>query len=609
MAGKVKTGPKMLAVILVISGLVYGARWWVSTHGTSQMASVSLEKKDLAEFKEEAAAPAAGTADASATPGTPGTKPADLPGSPVRFMIIPWNAQFGLLWATGGAYTAEGSLMAKEKVKLALERQDDYGKMQEALTACADELSKGAKVCREGVNFVSIMGDAGAAFFDGLNKMLAKYGPEYVAEVVASSGRSFGEDKFMGPIACQQDPAKCRGLLVAGVLKDGDWNIAMFWAAANQICNNPDPTTYNPDCLNWVGTSSFGDADDKYIQGSCEDRPVVTRNAKGKDVRTGETKHVCVGGVVTWTPGDVTVTQKKGGLASIWSTRQNDSQMPQVTIGIRKWDRANRDTVKGLIRAMLAGGDAVKRGGPAVLRKAGDISAKVYGEGDAAYWAKYYKGVEEDDKTGQISVPLGGSRVFNLADDMRYFGLTPGAPNAFEITYTTFGNFAKANYPADLPSFPAWDTVTDLSYLKEVAAEGLAPGVADAPKFEGATAGAETAQSSWTIEFETGKATITAASRPTLEKLLGTLVLAGNTLVDINGHTDNVGSPDANRELSKARADAVLAYLKGKAADKFPDLRVTANGFGQDKPVADNATPAGRAKNRRVEIVIHSLNG
>ncbi|MBI2389061.1 MAG: OmpA family protein [Deltaproteobacteria bacterium] len=71
--------------------------------------------------------------------------------------------------------------------------------------------------------------------------------------------------------------------------------------------------------------------------------------------------------------------------------------------------------------------------------------------------------------------------------------------------------------------------------------------------------------------------------------------------VRIEGHTDNKGKADHNKDLSKRRAQAVKDYLVKKGIDAG---RLDAEGFGQDKPIADNKTEAGRAKNRRVEFVI-----
>ncbi len=69
----------------------------------------------------------------------------------------------------------------------------------------------------------------------------------------------------------------------------------------------------------------------------------------------------------------------------------------------------------------------------------------------------------------------------------------------------------------------------------------------------------------------------------------------------LSGHTDNEGAPEKNMVLSEKRANAVKNYLvkKGAKADK-----ILTEWFGQTQPIADNATPAGRQKNRRVEMKI-----
>jgi OOP family OmpA-OmpF porin len=74
--------------------------------------------------------------------------------------------------------------------------------------------------------------------------------------------------------------------------------------------------------------------------------------------------------------------------------------------------------------------------------------------------------------------------------------------------------------------------------------------------------------------------------------------------VEIEGHTDNTGSPVTNEILSEARARAVREYLTAKAPSLFPNARVKAEGFGPAKPIADNTTSQGKAQNRRVTVVI-----
>ncbi|NTU70164.1 OmpA family protein [bacterium] len=71
--------------------------------------------------------------------------------------------------------------------------------------------------------------------------------------------------------------------------------------------------------------------------------------------------------------------------------------------------------------------------------------------------------------------------------------------------------------------------------------------------------------------------------------------------VQLSGHTDNSGNPEKNMELSKNRTQAVKDYLIKQGVKEF---RIKAEWFGQEKPIADNKTPAGRQKNRRVEMKI-----
>ncbi|HEY0195736.1 MAG TPA: hypothetical protein VGC42_31695 [Kofleriaceae bacterium] len=367
-------------------------------------------------------APAATRLVAGVTPPS-SSKPGCPDAAETRMLIWAWNAQQGLLFANGGAQASEGSLMCKNNVNLKLTRQDAVDQMQAELVKCASELAKGAADCTGGTHFVAIMGDGSAAFFAGVNPQLAKLCPDCTAEIVGSAGYSRGEDKFMGPAAWKQSPASAAGGLIAGYLRDGDWNIAMKWAGDNAICNNPDETTYDPGCLNWVAASDYIDAGAKYIAGYCEDRPVVSEGR-----RTGKTAHVCVDGVVTWTPGDVNVAQGRGGLVSIASTQEYIYQMPNVIIGIRKWDRAHKPQVTGLLRAVTDGGQQVKQQ-PAARQRAAEISAAVYGEKDAAYWSKYFDVQHEQDKQGKL-VELGGSSVNNLADNLLLFGLSPDAKGA-----------------------------------------------------------------------------------------------------------------------------------------------------------------------------------
>jgi outer membrane protein OmpA-like peptidoglycan-associated protein len=103
------------------------------------------------------------------------------------------------------------------------------------------------------------------------------------------------------------------------------------------------------------------------------------------------------------------------------------------------------------------------------------------------------------------------------------------------------------------------------------------------------------------IQFETGKATIKKNSYGILNDIAKIFIENPTYIVEVQGHTDNVGKHDYNVDLSDRRANSVRTYLINQGV---PANRLTAHGYGPDKPIADNNTSAGRAKNRRVEFNI-----
>jgi len=102
------------------------------------------------------------------------------------------------------------------------------------------------------------------------------------------------------------------------------------------------------------------------------------------------------------------------------------------------------------------------------------------------------------------------------------------------------------------------------------------------------------------INFDTGKAMIRPESGPIIEQIAALLRDNEDLNLSVEGHTDNVGTPQGNKTLSDERAKAVVSAVIELGIDAG---RLTAVGWGQEKPIADNRTEDGRAKNRRVEIV------
>lgn len=106
------------------------------------------------------------------------------------------------------------------------------------------------------------------------------------------------------------------------------------------------------------------------------------------------------------------------------------------------------------------------------------------------------------------------------------------------------------------------------------------------------------------VTFDFGKADLKSQFYPALNNVARTLAEYNQTIVEVSGHTDSVGSDQFNQRLSEQRASAVGNYLIGQGLQRE---RFEIVGFGEQHPVADNGTDQGRALNRRVEIRVVPL--
>ena len=101
------------------------------------------------------------------------------------------------------------------------------------------------------------------------------------------------------------------------------------------------------------------------------------------------------------------------------------------------------------------------------------------------------------------------------------------------------------------------------------------------------------------VYFESGKATITIASYKELDELVEYLKAKKKLVIEIAGHTDNVGTPEGNLKLSQDRSNAVRDYIVKKG---IPTARLIPKGYGDTQPLASNDTDAGKQRNRRTEV-------
>jgi outer membrane protein OmpA-like peptidoglycan-associated protein len=103
------------------------------------------------------------------------------------------------------------------------------------------------------------------------------------------------------------------------------------------------------------------------------------------------------------------------------------------------------------------------------------------------------------------------------------------------------------------------------------------------------------------VLFDTGKATLKPGAREKLARVSGILVTHPDLKLEVEGHTDSVGSDSYNQALSERRAESVRGYL---VSQRIPAQNITTSGLGESQPVASNDTAAGRQQNRRVELVV-----
>lgn len=203
---------------------------------------------------------------------------------------------------------------------------------------------------------------------------------------------------------------------------------------------------------------------------------------------------------------------------------------------------------------------------------------------------------------GGLTYNMGGSKVFNYADAMQYFGLSDGV-NRYKSVYNQVSGYLTELNPfgfnENVGAVVPYDQAVNLFFLKNI--NDIESTSADKADYSN-QATEVVASGEWKINFNTGSAEISNSSSREVEKIYNLLVQAENTKLTIVGHTDNVGNAGANLALSKSRAEAVVNYLKQKGipASRFQLV----DGKGQGDPVADNNTASGKALNRRVVITL-----
>lgn len=520
----------------------------------------------------------------------------------VRIGGYAWNAQSGIIVANGGPKTTKGSLMEKNGVNLELVRQDWLSELRNLQVKFIEEYDQGQEYPKQGVAAIMIMGDGVPFYISSVQQALDdKYGDgKYQLQAVGAIGLSYGEDKLIGPPSWKMNPQTMKGALVSAVIGDGDWVTAVNYAAANGLKVNPDPTTYDAEAINFLAS-----ANDDYIESAKE---LIKSQTQGwtvplKEVKdgklTGKTINKKVDGCATWTPGDKMVFDALNGFTDVISTREFNNQMGTTVIFLKQWAEKHADLVSNILKSSYMASNQMKQY-DSWRKRASEAVAKTFAMENAQYWYDMFKG-QQGEKNG-ISYNMGGSRVFNLADANQYYGITDGT-NRYKAVYDQVSRYLKDLNPAgfnqNVKRIVPYDEAVNTSFLKKI--ENIDAGATYATDYSKKATNV-VASGQWRINFDVGRATIRPEGKDVLEQIYNLLVQAEDSKVELVGHTDNAGTPDNNYSLSTARAEAVKSYLmqKGIPADRFQKV----DGKGQDEPVADNSTAAGKAQNRRVVISI-----
>jgi len=522
----------------------------------------------------------------------------------VRIAGYAWNAQSGIIVSNGGPKTTKGSLMEKNGVNLEIIRQDWLSELRNMQMKFIEEFDKGEAFpsSDKSIFAVMIMGDGAPFYISSVQKSLdEKYGKDkYHLQVMGVVGMSYGEDKLIGPPSWKSDPKSMKGSVISAVLGDGDWVTTVNYCFANGLKVNPDPTTYDADAVN-----IYPSENDDYIKSAEE---LIKSQTAGWTVTlkevingklTGKSVNRKIDGCATWTPGDKTVFDKLTGFVDIVSTKEFNNQMPTALIGVKEWAVKNPEIVSNILKSALTASNQVKNYEDWKVR-ASQALADTYKIETPEYWYKMFKG--QQGTKGGLTYNMGGSKVFNYADAMQYFGLSDGV-NRYKSVYNQVSGYLTELNPfgfnENVGAVVPYDQAVNLFFLKNI--NDIESTSADKADYSN-QATEVVASGEWKINFNTGSAEISNSSSKEVEKIYNLLIQAENTKLTVVGHTDNVGNPDANLALSKSRAEAVVNYLKQKGipASRFQLV----DGKGQGNPVADNNTASGKALNRRVVITL-----
>lgn len=589
-----KTSVEVIVMVLIatiIMGVVYYLSPGLQAQGSKILNSINVEDSNIDNKVQAEMLP------------LPSEKISNKVSSRQQTNIVTygWNCLSGIIVANGGPKTTEGSLMEKRGVNLNIIRQNMFDQIRASqLKFVKNNFNCTGDDCAA---LIAIMGDGAPFYIATTQKMLDEtYGKgKYTVQVMGAIGMSYGEDKLIGPLSWKKNPKEMIGKTISVVVGDGDWVVLINYCFANKLPINLDTGTYDPNAVNIYNSENWDyiKSAEELIKSQTQGWTVTLELIKdGK--RTGEMVKKPIDGCATWTPGDEMVFNALNGFTDIVSTKEFNNQMPTTIIGIKEWADKNQKTVSDILAASYEAGNQMKLYDD--WRERASVAVhKTFKERTPKYWYEMFQG-QKKTKNG-VEFNLGGSRVFNYADAMQYYGLNGDGNNRYKSIYEQVSTYLVElnpnNFNNEVGAIISFEQAFNTSYLRQVDLNvaGATYQVDYTSEKTNVIASGE-----WHINFATGSSNILNSSNKELETIYNLLVQAEDSKITIIGHTDNTGNYDLNKSLSEQRANSVVDYLTSRGIN-HSRIQLT-SGKGSDEPIASNLTADGRAKNRRVQITL-----
>jgi len=296
-----------------------------------------------------------------------------------------------------------------------------------------------------------------------------------------------------------------------------------------------------------------------------------------------------VDAAVVWEPDVAEALSKRPGAKVIVSTKTAANLIADLMVAREDFIKQHPDVIKAFVKGWFDGTAEANRRPESAVRVLMDNEP-------------LYKELGPDVTLEQLSTV----RWADLTDNTKMFGLDGSEPLYDRIFRQASQSWVKRGYISSAVSPASSKDITALKEIYSAAAVKPTPPKEDVtfPKQTPAavTTKAPIMSRPVNIYFGSGSATLDPNAKQVLDTVALTAQTYSGAYIRIEGNTDSKGSAATNTALSKRRADAVVNYLVNRYG--FNRNRFVAKGNGPSKPVADNATEAGRAKNRRTDVLV-----